>query len=129
MQWPNSLYECWKPQKLDIEHILQLAENHPWPKRGEFLKRVLNNEISDQEIADAKAQINTALAHMQDLLQNSDGNFLLDNKYSIADSVATASLFRFEKIGMQDAIQAESLVVKYYNTMRERGGFVSANML
>ena len=66
---------------------------------------------------------------MQDLLQNSDGNFLFDNKYSIADSVATASLFRIGKIGMQDVIKAQSLVVKYYHVMRERGSFVSANML
>ena len=89
----------------------------------------MNNEIGDQEIADAKAQINTALAHMQDLLQNSDGNFLFDSRYSIADSVATACLFRIEKIGMQDAIEARSLVVKYYNIMRERGSFARANML
>ena len=40
-----------KRKKLDIEHILQLAENHPRPKRGEFLKRVLKNEIRDHEIA------------------------------------------------------------------------------
>ena len=116
-------------KSMDIEHVLMLAKDHPWRQRGEFLERVLKNEVPQQEVDNAKQAVVDAIGDMAALITAANNGFLFAEGYCMADAVATASLFRIEKIGMLEAILADKTVFEYYQQMQQRPSFGAANML
>ncbi len=95
-----------KQKDMDVEKIITLSEQHPWRDRGDFLRKVLSNKVDKTEVKEARKQVFTALEHMEELLANMLGEYLIGRNYSIADSVATATLFRVEKLGFIQSIQS-----------------------
>lgn len=118
-----------KRKKMNVQRVLNFAEQHPWKQRGEFLKRVLNGEVQEAEITAAKTEINKALLNLQELLSESSGPFLFGKNYSIADAVATASLFRIKAVGLSNALEQLGEVEIYYQQMQQRKSFKEAKLI
>jgi glutathione S-transferase len=119
-----------KKYSAETERLLEVADNHPNKERGEFLKAAIRGELTSQNIKIAEHQIKQALQEMDTLLSgNPDSGFMFGNKYSMADAVATAGLFRVEKLQMQDEIKDNKLLAIYYERMRQLPSFNAAGMV
>lgn len=129
LSYVNVFMNSEKQKTMDVERVLSLAESHPWKRRGDFLKRVIKNEVKSNEIEVAKAAVKGALDEMDALLKCSPSGFLFSDAYSAADAVGTASLFRIKKVGLESSIAEAPRLVAYYDAMRQRPSFSAANML
>ncbi|MEM9243541.1 MAG: glutathione S-transferase family protein [Pseudomonadota bacterium] len=112
----------------DKQRIMTLAPRHPNKQRGEFLLRVVKNEIRQEEIEQAKKAIVDELNHMNRLLQHCASEFLFSDQYTMADAAATATLFRVTKINMANAIAKHQALRAYYQNMVKRDNFGLAKM-
>lgn len=107
----------------EVEHIVQLARNHPNPERGKFLERAIKGELTIEEVQRSESAVIEALAQMQRLLESSDSGFMVGTAYSIADCVCTASAYRINQIGMSEQLAQFGRVVKWYEQMVARVSF------
>ncbi len=110
------------------EELLQLAEQHPNKARGLFLKRIAQEEITQQELDDAEQAIQSALQQMEGLLTDSQSDFLFGQQYTMADAVAVAGLYRIATLDMQDMIEQLPRVAEYYEAMQHRKSYQLANL-
>jgi glutathione S-transferase len=108
---------------LDVEYIAHLAQNHPNPERGKFLKRAIQGKLTSEEIASSKQEVITALQNINTLLEVSRSGFVIGNSYSIADCVCTATIFRIAAINMQHDIDAFPAISNWYQQMSQRTSF------
>lgn len=115
-----------KRKTLDVDRIVALAKNHPSPERGAFLARVVQGNFTDQEIKLAKQAVIDALDKMNILLMESQSGFLVEENYSFADAVCTASVFRIKEVGMENKINKHKLLAQWWQAMQVRPSFKTA---
>lgn len=113
---------------IERARILELADRHPNKERGDFLRRVVTHSIKEEEIKGYKLTVIDCLEEMENLLSYNQSSFLFSSQYTFADSVATASLFRIDNVGMGKNIKAFDAVTNYYQAMQQRASFTKANM-
>jgi glutathione S-transferase len=113
----------------EINRILILAQQHPDKARGAFLSRAVQRQITAEEISHAKQAVITALDDMEQRLRCTPSGFLFGDAYTMADSVATARLFRLHRLNFAELIQQYPLTSSYYEAMKKRDSFLAAKIM
>ena len=114
----------------EAERLVAVAQQHPNSARGEFLKRAVLHQFTDQEIEKSKQEVTKALEQMESLLATCtqlEPCFMFGKQYTMADAAATASIFRVLKM-MPDALADYPHIQMYYEYVQSLPSFAMANL-
>lgn len=111
-----------------IDEIVGLAQCHPDKARGAFLIRAAKQQLTQQELADAKQAVEKSLQAMEQLLKQSKSGFLFGDHYTMADAVGAARLHRFQQLGLDNITHCYPLTQQYYQRMQQRPSFATATL-
>ncbi|MCP4474455.1 MAG: glutathione S-transferase family protein [Gammaproteobacteria bacterium] len=104
-----------------------MAKIHPDKERGKFLARAVQRQITEAELQRANNAIIAAIDDMERRLQDASIAFLFANHYTMADSVATARLFRLQRLNFP--LGDYPLTCAYYEKIQQRPSFNTANLV
>lgn len=111
--------------------LLNLADHHPISARGQFLRTVVQGEVASTNINAAHAAILARLQYIEQQLQQYP--FVFGNNYTMADSAATAFLYRLEKLGLLnenlEKLNKPQVIQDYYQRMKADKHFRLADMI
>lgn len=119
--------------KAKLDNLLAVAKKHPNKERGAFLINLVEGNISNDELSDAKQAVTDYLRKLDKLLSaNQYSNYLFGSKniscFTMADAAAISALFRIIKLGMLEEIQQHRRVYDYYEKINNTAYFKSAEL-
>ena len=105
--------------------LLELASKHPDKTRGQFLTKAVLGKFKPEEIKLAQDAIFNALADMEKKFSESPSNFIFGNKYSMADAICTARLFRFGRLNIKIELLKDRYprTAAFYEMAKQRPSF------
>lgn len=119
-----NVFMATKKQDADkTARVIELAKTHPDAKRGDFLQRAIQGQLSSEEIDAAKDAIKKAITLMQQRFAAHPGEFIFGEHYSIVDVVYTAVVFRLEQVGSFDVLECYPDLLTWYQNIKQRASF------
>ena len=126
LSYHNLFFNTKNREAINVSRVLELAASHPDRARGEFLRRVIQQEFTQSELDDCRKNIKMALDNIEQYLKQGDGNFIVGEYYSIADVVCCVSVWRIEQLKLTNLINQHPMVKDWYNIMQQRPSFEKA---
>jgi glutathione S-transferase len=123
-----SYYNLWMAGvRSDEENnrLLALAAKHPDKARGEFLAKAVRGKITPEEIKLANTALTNALSDMEKKLADSQTDFIFGKEYTMADTVCTVRLFRFERLNIKIELLKDQYphTASFYERAQQRNSF------